>query len=308
MKAAEVRTVAEPPVAPGNARSGLSARLRAWFELSKPGITRMIVIATAAAFYMGSGDSLDFILLVHTIIGTTLASSGANAMNQWAERNADARMRRTKRRPIPSGRLSSREGFLVSAGMAVAGVAYLQIFVNSMAALLVALSFASYIFVYTPLKRRSWTATVVGAFPGALPALAGWCAAGQPINVAGLTIFGILFLWQMPHFYALAWMFRDDYRDGGFKLLTVIDNTGRRAARQSLLYTAVLLPVSLLPTLLGLTGGLYFAGALLLSTAFLLASGRFFRRPQDGARPLFLGSIAYLPLLYLLLVIDKTAL
>lgn len=280
--------------------------MRAWFELTKPGITRMVLVTTAAAFYMGSGASIDILLLLHTLIGTAFAASGTNAMNQWAERDADALMRRTARRPIPSGRLSALEAFLVSGGMALFGVVYLLFFVNTMAALLVALSFASYIFVYTPMKRRSWMATVVGAVPGALPVLAGWCAAGQPINGAGLALFGILFLWQMPHFYALAWMFRDDYRDGGFQMLTVVDKTGRRAARQALLYTAVLLPVSLLPTLLGLTGTLYLAGALMLSVAFLLASGRFARRPEDGARPLFVGSIAYLPLLFLLLVVNKT--
>lgn len=275
------------------------------WELTKPGITRLVVITAAAGFYLASA-SFDWLLFFNAMFGIALVAGGTNALNQWAERDADARMRRTKARPLPSGRLTSAEALAFSSAIALLGLAYLLVFVNLITTLIVAASLASYVFVYTPLKRISWTATIIGAVPGALPILAGWTATGAPISAAGWVLFAILFVWQMPHFYALAWIHREDYRRGGFRILTVVDPTGTRAARQAVLYALLLLGLSVLPTVLGLTGSVYLLGALSLSLAFLVLSlGQLQVRSESRARRLFLGSVVYLPLLLVLMVLDR---
>jgi protoheme IX farnesyltransferase len=286
-------------------RSRLRERAAAFFELTKPGITRLVLVTTAAGFYLASA-SVDLVVLLNALIGTALAASGSGALNQYLERDADARMQRTAKRPLPSGRLTSAEALIFSAMLSAAGVAWLFLFVNALAATLVAASLLSYLFVYTPLKRRTWLSTVIGAVPGALPILAGWSAAGAALDARAWALFGILFLWQMPHFFALAWIYRDDYVRGGFRMLTASDATGARTARHILAYTAALLVVSALPTALGLTGHVYLAGATLLGGAFLaLGAALAMQRSDQRAWRLFFGSVAYLPALLVLMVVDK---
>lgn len=281
-------------------------RAAAFYELTKPGITRMVLITTAAGFYLASSGSVDVVLLLHMLLGTTLAASGTNALNQWFEREADRNMRRTANRPLPSGRLASGEAAFFAWAISVVGLLYLTAFVNLLTAVIVALSLSSYVFVYTPLKRKTWFATVIGAVPGALPILAGWTATGQPVSPAAWALFGILFAWQMPHFYALAWIYREDYGRAGFQMLTVVDETGRRAARHSMLFAALLIPISLLPTIYGITGTVYLIGALFLGVGFLILASGMLRKPTEKlAWRVFTGSIIYLPVLLLLMVVDK---
>lgn len=282
-------------------------RSRAFYDLTKPGITRLVLVTTAAGFYLATKGAIDLGLLLHTLFGTALVSSGTNALNQWWERDADANMRRTAHRPLPSGRLTSSEAFYFAWGISIVGLIYLSIFVNIATAVVVALSLSSYVFVYTPLKRKTWVSTLIGAVPGALPILAGWTASGQPVGAAGAwALFAIMFAWQMPHFYALAWIYREDYGKAGFRMLTVVDGTGARAARHTTLFTAVLIPISVLPTLLGIAGRIYFVGAIALGLAFLLLTTGMLRKPNERvAWRIFTGSIVYLPLLLLLMVVDK---
>jgi protoheme IX farnesyltransferase len=223
------------------------------------------------------------------------------------ERDADAHMRRTAQRPLPSGRLTSREALLFAWGISVVGLVYLAVFVNMLTAFVVGFTLSSYVFIYTPLKRKTWTSTLIGAVPGALPIIAGWTATGRPLNAAAWALFAIMFAWQMPHFFALAWIYRADYRNAGFKMLTVIDSSGSRAAWQAIFYAAVLIPISLLPTVFGLTGMIYLVGALILGVAFLIPTILMLRRgPNEKfAWRTFFASIAYLPLLLILMVIDK---
>jgi heme o synthase len=280
-------------------------RVRAFWELTKPGITRLVLVTTAAGFYLAT-RSFDFVLLLNTLLGTALAASGTNALNQYAERDIDARMQRTARRPLPSGRLFPGEALFFSAGIALTGIVYLLAFVNALTAGLVALSLVSYVFVYTPLKRVTWTSTLIGAVPGALPILAGWTASGRPINAMAIVLFLIMFVWQMPHFFALAWIYREDYARAGFRMLTVVDPSGRRAARQAVGYTVALIGLSFaLPFIDGVSTA-YLLGAGLLGTVFLaLGLIQLFALSERGAWRLFFGSVLYLPLLLLLMVVDK---
>jgi heme o synthase len=302
---ADGRAVAEvEPLAP----AGIGARIGAFVELTKPGIVRMVMVTAGAGFFMASGlgHPLDLWLLLHTLIGIGLAASGACGLNEYAEWEADGRMRRTETRPVPSGRMTPRTALWFSTALVFLGLAYLQLAAGALSAALVALTVVTYVLIYTPMKRYTWTATLVGAVPGALPILAGWTAGGGGLSLPGLTLFGILFLWQMPHFYALAWIYRDDYRRGGFRMLTTLDPDGARTGRQIVLFSLLLLPASLLPTLLGLTGTLYFVTALLLGSAFLGLGVSMALQPGDRrAMRLFLGSVAYLPLLLLVMVVDR---
>jgi protoheme IX farnesyltransferase len=306
--AADVPAVETLPAAAeqGRSESAFLIRLRALVELTKPGITRLVVITTAAGFYLATNGSVNWLLFLNTLIGTGLVAGGSGALNQWLERDADSRMHRTQSRTIPSGRLSTRAALFFALGISVTGIIYTLLFVGLLPAAVVVTSLVTYLFVYTPLKRKTWLNTVIGAVPGALPILAGWTAAGGRIDAIGLSLFGILFLWQMPHFFALAWIFREDYLRGGFRMLTAFDETGRRTARQAVLFTLALLPVSLLPAVLGLSSGLYVAGAALLGTAYLaLGVALLARRSAPRAWRLFFASVVYLPLLLLLMVLDK---
>lgn len=279
----------------------------AYYELTKPGITRLVLVTTAAGFYLAGGAALDLFLLFNTLIATALVASGTNALNQWVERDADKHMRRTEQRPLPSGRLTSTEAFIFAWLISIVGLLYLAAFVNVLTAFVVGFTLSTYVFIYTPLKKKTWLSTIIGAVPGALPIIAGWTATGRPLNAAAWALFAIMFVWQMPHFFALAWIYREDYRRAGFQMLTVVDGSGARAAMQSLLFAAVLIPISVLPTLFGLTGTVYLVGALILGIGFLAPTIVMQRRGSNEklAWRIFTGSIVYLPVLLLLMVFDK---
>ncbi|MDZ7292095.1 MAG: heme o synthase [candidate division KSB1 bacterium] len=279
-----------------------------YLELAKPRVTMMVLITTMLGFYLGARGAMDFILLLHTLFGTALVAGGTGALNQYFERNIDAQMRRTQNRPLPAGRLSPRAALIFSVSISIAGVVHLLIFSNWLTALLAAFTLVSYIFLYTPLKQRSSLSTLVGAIPGALPPLGGWAAARGELCLESWVLFAILFLWQLPHFLAIAWIYREDYRRGGLPMLAVIDPEGDIVARLILNTCLVLLPLSLMPTLVGMTGRFYFAGALILSVLFLACGIAVVRcRTHLAVRRLLRASLVYLPALFVLMALDKTS-
>lgn len=279
-----------------------------YLELSKSRIVFLVVITTAAGFLFAA-QKVDPLLLLHTLIGTALVAAGTNALNQYVERAHDAKMHRTRTRPLPAGRITPRAALLFSSAIAVIGTLYLGFAVNWLTAFLGAFTLTSYIFVYTPLKRVSTICTVIGAIPGAVPPLMGWTAATNELasvgSMGGWIIFAILFLWQLPHFMAISWIYREDYTRGGFVMLSTLDERGAAVARQAIFYSLALLGVSLLPSLLGMAGPIYLAGATLCGAALLAASIRFhFDRGTRNARSLFMISNLYLLTVMLLLVVD----
>lgn len=283
--------------------------LNDYLVLTKVRITALVLVTTAAGFLLASGPVLEGGLLAWTLLGTGLAASGAAALNQYLEREADARMRRTAGRPIPAGRMTPRHGLMVGIGLSAIGVALLAGTVNLLTAVLALATVILYVAVYTPLKRMTPLNTMVGAIPGAIPPVMGWTAVSGELGLPAGVLFAILFLWQLPHFLAIAWIFRDDYRLGGFPMLPVVDPDGEITGRQVALYCAALVPVSLVPTFLGLTGAVYFFGALALGLAFLGAGlAMAISRGKGAARRVLLASVTYLPLLLALLVVDRTPL
>jgi heme o synthase len=280
--------------------------LRDFYDLSKPGIGFYSLLTTAASFWLASAV-FDPVRFIHTLIATGLVTCGGGALNQVIEVEADSQMRRTEKRPLPSGRVSPLAGLLFGVLASVCGAGYMFFFVNGLASLLAILTLGGYLFVYTPLKKKTHFATLVGAVPGAVPILIGWAAVRGSLGMEAWALFAILFLWQIPHFLAIAWMYRKDYARAGFPLLTVIDPEGNRSALQILNYTLALVPVSLLPTLMHMTGALYFGGALLLGIGFGIAAIRAAsQRTNTTARQLLFASIIYLPVLLALLAIDKS--
>jgi protoheme IX farnesyltransferase len=278
------------------------ARFADLVELTKPRITFLVLVTTLVGFYMGSQEGLRLVLLFHTILGTALVAGGASALNQYVERDLDARMMRTRTRPLPDGRLLPNEALAFSAIISVIGVAYLMFFVNVLTGLIGILTLAGYIFVYTPLKTRTTLCTLIGAFPGAAPPLMGWTAARGDIDVSAMTLFAILFLWQMPHFFAIAWIFTEDYQRGGFSMHVSGESTGR----QIVFFCCALIPISVLPTALGLTGMTYLVGAILLGFVYLgygFAVALF--RSTTHAQRLLRVSVLYLPVLLVLMMVDK---
>jgi heme o synthase len=275
-------------------------------DLFKVRLTGLVLMTTAVGFYLGFQGRMDYLLMLHTLLGTALVASGASALNQLLERDYDARMRRTQDRPLPSGRMQPQAVLLVGVGAAVAGFVYLARAVNLPTSFVAASSLLIYLFAYTPLKRVTWWNTAVGAVAGALPPLIGWTGARGTIGGAGWTLFAIQAFWQMPHFMSIAWLYRSEYEHAGFKMLPVIDADGRRTARQALGYSLGLLPLSLCPFVLNLAGPIYLAGALFLSLGFLWSAFQFSRRLSEAcARQLFFVSILYLPLLLGVMVLDK---
>src|SRR4051812_34642920 len=248
--------------------SRISVRLSDLSEMTKPGITMMVVLTAGLGFFLAGGQ-ISFLLLVYTLLGTGLVSAGASVLNHVIEREPDALMRRTENRPLPAGRMNPDVALLFGVTLGVAGLVELALAVNLMTALLGAAALTGYVFVYTPLKRITSLATIVGAVPGAIPPMMGWSAVRGQLDPAAWVLFGILFFWQMPHFLAIAWLCREDYARGGFPMLTVSDTTGSRTARQMILYGVALIPVSLLPSVLGLMGTLYFVCALILGLVYL---------------------------------------
>jgi protoheme IX farnesyltransferase len=279
-----------------------------YLVLTKLRITILVLVTAAAGFLLAAGPDPDLALLVWTLLGTGLAASGAAALNQVVEREADAKMRRTASRPIPAGRMTVARGAAVGAGLSAAGVGILAATVNPLTAFLALVTVLLYVWVYTPLKRMTPLNTIVGAIPGAIPPVMGWTAVTGELGLPAWVLFAILFLWQLPHFLAIAWLFRDDYRQGGFPMLPVVDPGGEATGRQVALYCAALVPVSLIPTFLGLTGPVYFFGALLLGLGFLTAGVMMaLRRRGTEARRVLLASVTYLPLLLALLVVDRAS-
>ena len=279
---------------------------RNYLQLSKSRIVLMVLITSAAGYLFGA-QSVDGLLMLHALLGTALVAAGTNALNQYVEREHDARMHRTRTRPLPAGRITPRAALIFSSAIAVVGTLYLGLMVNWLTAALGAFTLATYIFIYTPLKRVSTLNTLIGAIPGAIPPLMGWTAATNHLGAGGWIIFGILFLWQLPHFMAISWLHREDYARGGFAMLAVRDTDGAAVARQAIFYTLALIPVSVAPALLGLTGTVYFIGAAASGAALLAATIRFFfDRGPRSARSLFMISNLYLITVMLLLVVNAS--
>jgi protoheme IX farnesyltransferase len=281
-------------------------RLSDYLALAKPRLNLLVLMTTWTGLYLASPSGLPVDVVMHTLFGTALVAGGAAALNQVWERQTDALMRRTRVRPLPAGRLTVGEGTWFGIALSTIGLAELAFGVNAISAAVASATLISYVLVYTPLKRRTSLATLVGAVPGALPPVIGWSAATGDISLESLVLFGIVFFWQMPHFLAIAWMYRDDYARAGIPLLPVVEPDGRRTGRQALIYAAALWPLSLLPAVIGLAGPAYLAGATVLGVLFIWLAGTFARdRSMSAARTLFLFSITYLPLLLGALVVDR---
>lgn len=286
-------------------QSGTRSRAGDFLSLTKPRLNFLVLVTTVAAFYLGAGDQQPLLLLLHTVVGTALVAGGASALNQVWERDTDRLMRRTRMRPLPDLRLHPKDALWFGVLISAIGVTELALGVNIRTALVAVVTLLSYIILYTPLKVRTSLSTIVGAIPGALPALIGWTAATDTFSVEGWVLTAIVFMWQMPHFLAIAWMFRDDYARAGIPLLPVIEPDGRSTGRQSVLYTAALVPVSFLPTAVGLATVWYLAGAIVLGAFLLVLSIEFSAtRNAASARRLFFGSIIYLPVLWIVLLAD----
>ena len=282
---------------------------RPWVDyvaLTKPRVNLLVLVTTTIGFHLGNVGRTDLALLFHTVVGTFLVASGAAAFNQVLERDVDARMRRTMTRPLPGGRVSARDAALFAAALSIAGILELGFGANWLAATVALITLASYALVYTPLKRVTSLATIIGAVPGALPPVIGWAASRGSVGLEAWVLFAIVFVWQMPHVLAVSWLYREDYARGGIRVLPVEDPNGRSTAFQMVNYAAALVPVSLMPTLVGIAGRAYLAGAIILSIALLAMTIRFARnRTPEGARRLFAASLVYLPVLWVLMLADR---
>jgi protoheme IX farnesyltransferase len=285
-----------------------AARSRAidFVSLAKPRLNLLVVASALAGYVMAGGEMLDAIRVICTVAGTALVAGGASALNQVIERVPDSMMRRTRLRPMPDGRLQPFEAVAFGMTLVLAGLALLAAGVNLLSAAVALTTLLTYAVIYTPLKRRTSFATVIGAIPGALPPVIGWAAARGSLSQGAWVLFAIVFLWQLPHFLAIAWMYREDYARAGFPMLPVIEPDGRSTARQAVFYCAALLPVSLAPTLLGMANTVYFVSALGLGLLFLVLTLKFARtRAVADARRLFFGSIIYLPILWILMIAGR---
>lgn len=284
----------------------LREKLLAYLDLTKPRITFLIVLTSAAGFCLGAKGSLDYVRFTHAMLGIALLSSGIATLNQYMERELDGLMRRTMLRPLPSGKLAPVEALVFGVCLTVIAEVYLALLVNPLSALLGLTVIAGYLFMYTPLKTRTTLSTFVGAFPGAVPPLIGWTAASNEMTAGAWVLFAILFLWQFPHFLAIAWMYREDYKRAGIQMLPVVEPEGRITGQQIVAYTLMLIPVSLLPTLIGISGKLYFYGAIALGALFLVSSiTAALSKSRQQARRLLLASVLYLPLLFGLMVLNQ---
>ena len=282
------------------------ARVAAYVALTKPRITFLLVLSMLAGFVVGTPERVNYALMLHTMAATILLASGVAALNQFIERDLDVLMKRTETRPLPTGQLLAVEALIFGLGVTFLAEIYLYWFVNPLSALVGVGVIIGYVMLYTPLKTRTPLSTTIGAFPGALPPVLGWAASRGEIGVGAWVLFAIMFFWQFPHFLAIAWMYKEDYKRAGIVMLPVIESDGRITARNIVSYAVLLLPVSLLPTYLHLAGWLYFGGALLLGLWFLTASIKTARsKTIPDARKLLLASVLYLPLLLGLLVLSN---
>ncbi len=282
-------------------------KLAAYIELTKPRITLLILLVAMAGFWLGSTGTPDGARLLNLIAGLGLLSGGIFALNQYLERHVDAIMQRTGNRPLPTGRLTPREALWFGIALSALAIAALTLRVNAASGVLAFVTLSCYLFLYTPLKRRTPHCTLIGAFPGAVPPLAGWVAARGALNLEGWVLFAILFLWQFPHFHSIAWLYRDDYARADILLWPVVEPDGKTTGRQIVACASLLVPVSLLPTLLGVSGRFYFCGAAILGGVFLFLGGKAAQRnSRFDAQRLLLASVVYLPALFLLMVLDKS--
>jgi len=278
-----------------------------FLALTKPRVNLLVLITTLIGFHLGTFGPIDIVLLVHTVMGTALVAGAAAALNQVLECDSDRLMRRTRARPLPAGRLGMRQASWFAMVLAMVGLVQLALGANPLAALVAFATIASYALVYTPLKSRTSLATVIGAVPGALPPMIGWAAATGGLSIEAWVLFAIVFFWQMPHVLAISWMYREDYERGGIRVLPVEEPDGASTSRQTVSYAAVLVPVTLLPTVVGLTGGVYVVGALVLGLGILALAIAFARdRTAAHARRLFFASLLYLPVLWVLMLADRT--
>jgi protoheme IX farnesyltransferase len=307
-------SMALPPLVDQRARfqseaaSPLPSRARDFYELIKPRMNLLVVLTTLVGFYMATPTSspLNWVLLIHTILGTALTAAGASALNQYVERDLDGKMARTANRSLPTGRMQPLEALVVGVGLGVAGVLYLLAKVNPLTSLLGAATLASYVWVYTPMKRKTTLCTIVGAIPGAIPPVMGFTALHGFVSPQALVLFGILFLWQMPHFLAIAVMYKDDYTAGGFRMLPCVDPDLSATGRQIIVYLVSLIPVTLMPFGMKMAGPAYLVAAIVLGGVFMTYGIQAaFARNRASARKLFFVSIIYLPLLLGALMVDK---
>jgi protoheme IX farnesyltransferase len=294
-----VKDVASAPLAIER-RSG--SQVADYVQLAKPRLNLLVVATSAAGYYLGGPPATDVPLMAQAVAGTALVAGGAAVLNQLYERDTDALMWRTRLRPLPDGRVSPADARLFGLGLTIAGLLLLAARANLLAAGLAFATVFVYLIIYTPMKLLTPASTLVGAVPGALPALIGWTASHSSVGLGGLTLFAIVFLWQIPHFMAIAWLYRDDYRKAGFPMLSVIDSSGTRSGRHAVLFAAALIPVSLAP----ITAPVSFALVLALGLVQLGLAVRFaITRSDASARALFIGSITYLPLLWTVMILGK---
>jgi len=284
--------------------------MRDYIDLTKPRITWLILMSTGVGYFFGlpslAWGSIPWLAVLHTLLGTGLIASGTAALNQWYERVADQKMRRTAQRPLPAGRIGAGRALAFGIALSAAGFAELWLAVNPLSAAIGGFTLASYLFLYTPMKQRTWWSTTVGAIPGAMPPAIGYAAAHGSLTGEAWVLAAILFLWQFPHFYSIAWMYKEDYARAGIQMLPVVEPDGRSTARQIVLAGAILIPVSLAPGLLGMAGPVYVAGAMALGLAYLYSGIRVAReRTVVRARSVLLASVIYLPLIYGLMLADS---
>jgi len=274
-------------------------------EVTKPRLILLVLWTVTVGFLLAAFGEFDSFLFAKTLAGAALSAGGAMALNQYLERDVDGKMKRTENRPLPSERIRPEKVLIFGIVLALAGLLVLTAGVNGLTGFLAALTLGIYLFLYTPLKQKTPLCTLIGALPGAIPPILGWTAVRGEIGVEAWTLFFILFVWQIPHFLAISWALREDYTRAGFQILAVLDPAGKRVGREMVLYTVALLPFTLFPTVIGMTGFLYFGGALLLGIWFLASSIQTARALDERAKPLFRESIVYLGALFLLMLLDK---
>jgi len=284
---------------------GLREKLTAYVELTKPRIAFMLVLTSAAGFYLGAAKGFDALLFINSMIGIALLAFGVATLNQVWERKTDALMDRTASRPLPTQKLSTTEALAFGVSLCLVAEIYLFFLVNGLTAILGLVVFVGYVLLYTPLKTRTSASTAIGAIPGAMPPLMGWTASANEISLGAWALFALLFLWQFPHFLAIAWMYKEQYAKAGILMLPVIEPDGKITARQIVIFTVILLPVSLAPFFLGFAGLIYLVGASLLGLWFLSVSIKTAReKTVEQARKLLLVSVLYLPLIFALMVFN----
>ncbi len=283
----------------------MRSRLLIFLEITKPRLVLLVLWTVAVGFLLGSGASLSGVLLSKVLLGSALVSAGSMVLNQYLERKEDAQMKRTQSRPLPSGRLEPIEALIFGIFLSISGIVELIFWVNPLVAFLSGLTLVIYLFIYTPLKTKTPLCTLVGAVPGAIPPMMGWAAAQGKLTWEAWVLFAILFAWQLPHFFAIAWIYRQDYSRAGFKMLSVVDPTGTRIAKEIMIYSLIVLLASLVPALTGMNGFIYYGGAFLLGIWFLASSFHAAFGLEANSRSFFKKSVFYLSLLFLLMMVDR---